>query len=195
MQRTKKLEVVFRELPGPVEGAPINSQRYVPLHEIVYGIGEITTMKNNNASLWVVGVKTVELGILIEIDNIVGHIPSPQIYFPPLSIVVSFQINNTICIDLGHHGEVDIAHEYTKSKMRLLSSPEGLCTIFMPFSIPILVGKSGNLLVTKADSVLWENLNELEKPVFDFRPHGDHVLVKIVRDGGSLHDLQQFGRL
>ena len=195
MQRTKKLEVVFRELPGPVEGAPINSQTYVPLHEIVYGIGEITTMKNNNASLWVVGVKTVELGIVIEIDNIVGHIPSPQIYFPPLSIVVSFQINNTICIVLGHHGEADVAHEYTKSKKRLLSSPEGLCTIFMPFFIPILVGKSGNLLVTKADSVLWENLNELEKPVFDFRPHGDHVLVKIVRDGGSLHDLQQFGRL
>ena len=33
------------------------------------------------------------------------------------------------------------------------------------------------------------------KLVFDSRPCGDHVLIKTVRDGGSLHNLQQFGRL
>ena len=184
-----------REPPGPVEGAPINPQRYVPLHEIVYEMGEIAIVKNNDTGSWVVGVETVELGIANEIDNIVGHVLSPQIYFPPLSIVISFQINNAICVVSGHHGEADVAHEYVKSKMRLLSGLEGLCAIFVPFFIPVLVGKSGTLLVTEADSVLRENLNEVEKPVFDFRPRGDRVLVKTVRDGGSLHDLQRFGRL
>ena len=116
-------------------------------------MGEIAIMKNDNAGSWVVGVETVELGIANKIDNIVGHVPSPQIYFPPLSIVVSFQINNAICVVLGHHGEADVAHEYVKSKMRLLSGLEGLCTIFVPFFIPIPVGKSGTLLVTEVDSV------------------------------------------
>ena len=59
-----------------------------------------------------------------------------------------------ICVVSGHHGEADIAHEYAKSKMRLLSGLEGLCAIFVPFFIPILVGRSGTLLVTEADSVL-----------------------------------------
>ena len=124
-----------RELPGPIEGAPINPQWYVPLHKIVYEIGEITVVKNNDASLWVVGIETVELRIANKIDNIAGHVPSPQIYFPPLSIVVSFWINNMICIVSGHYGESDVAHEYAKSKMRLLSSLEGLCTVFVPFFI------------------------------------------------------------
>ena len=117
-------------------------------------MGEIAIMKNDNASLWVVGIETVELEIANKINNIVGHVPSPQIYFPPPSIVVSFWINNMICVVSGHHGEADIAHEYVKSKMRLLSSLEGLCTIFVPFFIPILVGKSGTLLITEVDSVL-----------------------------------------
>ena len=51
--------------------------------------------------------------------------------------------------------------------MRLLSGLEGLCAIFVPFFIPVLVGRSGTLLVTEADSVLRENLNKVEKLVFD----------------------------
>ena len=112
-----------REPPGPVEGAPINPQRYVPLHEIVYEMGEIAIVKNDDAGSWVVGVETVELGI-------------------------------AICVVSGRHGEADVAHEYAKNKMRLLSSLEGLCAIFVPFFIPVLVGKSGTLPITEADSVL-----------------------------------------
>ena len=97
-----------------------------------------------------------------------------------------------ICVVSGHHGEADVAHEYAKSEMRLLSSLEGLSTVFVPFFIPILVGKSGILLITEGDSVLQENLNEVEKLAFDFRPCRDCVLVKMVRDGGLLHNLGDF---
>ena len=123
-----------REPPGPVEGAPINPQRYVPLHEIIYEMGEIAIMKNDDS--WVVGLGTVELGIAI----------------PPLSIVVSFWIYNAIYVVLGHHGEADIAHEYAKSKMRLLSGLEGLyfCAIFYTHTCR----ENGTLFVTEADSVL-----------------------------------------
>ena len=79
-----------REPPGSIEGVPINPQWYVPPHKIIYENGEIAIVKNNNAGLWVVGIETVELRIVNKIDNIVGHVPSPQIYFPPPSIVVSF---------------------------------------------------------------------------------------------------------
>ena len=122
------------------------------------------------------------------------HLPK-SISHHHLYVVVSFRINNAICVVSGHHGEADIAHEYMKNKMRLLSSLECLCTIYVPFFIPVLVGKSGTILVTEADSVLRENLNKVEKLVFDFRPCRDCVLIKTVRDGGLLHDLQQFGRL
>ena len=50
----------FRELPGPIEGVPIYPQGYIPFREIVYEVSEIAVMQNDDTSLWVVGVETIE---------------------------------------------------------------------------------------------------------------------------------------
>ena len=60
-QRARKLVMCFREPPGPVEGAPIYPQGYVPFHEVVYEAGEIAVVKNDNAGSWVVCIKKIEL--------------------------------------------------------------------------------------------------------------------------------------
>ena len=89
-----------------------------------------------------------------EINSVVGNILPHQISFPPLSIIVSFWIYNTICIVSDHHGETDVTHEYAKSEMRLLSSLESFCTGFMPKFVPILVWKSWFFLIIEVDLAL-----------------------------------------
>lgn len=123
-----------------------------------------------------------------------GHFALCQVQLPPPSeVAVSVYIRTTIDFAAGDHGKAAVAHEYAKSEMRLLSSLECICSAVVPFFIPILVGE-GWFFFSKEYSVLRENTTEVEKPIFDFRPRCDRVLIETVGDGGALNNLQRFGR-